>query len=45
MTERHATSRKVTPVLVQRKLNAAVASESLQHLGLDQRHLTVDVMA
>src|SRR6185436_3118460 len=43
MTERHAASRQVAPVLVWRQCNAAVASECFQDLDFNQRHLTIDV--
>ena len=44
MAERYTASSKVAPVLVGRKLDAAVASERLQHLDFDQCHLTIEVV-
>jgi hypothetical protein len=43
MVERHAPRRQVSPLLVGRKLDAVVASERLQRLDFDQRHLTIEV--
>jgi hypothetical protein len=37
MAERHPARRQVSPMLVGRKLDAAVASKRFQHLGFNQR--------
>ena len=44
MVQRHTARRQVSPVLMRGKLDAAVASERLQHLGFDQRRLTINVV-